>query len=71
MCNAHVQPEMLMCRKHWFMVPKPLRDRVWATYNPGQCDGDAPVTKEWHEAADAAIDAVWKREMARATGGER
>lgn len=24
------------CRPHWFTLPKPLRDRIWATYRPGQ-----------------------------------
>jgi hypothetical protein len=24
------------CRTHWFKLPKHLRDRVWATYRPGQ-----------------------------------
>jgi hypothetical protein len=28
-----------MCRRHWFMVPKPLRDAVLATYRPGQRPG--------------------------------
>jgi hypothetical protein len=27
---------MFMCRKHWFMVPKSLRDMVWEHYVPGQ-----------------------------------
>jgi len=36
------------------MVPKPLRDRIWATYRPGQCD-------DWQPSAaycDTAIEAV-------------
>ena len=24
------------CREHWFMLPKRLRDLIWATYVPGQ-----------------------------------
>jgi hypothetical protein len=24
------------CRRHWFTLPKPLRDRIWKTYRPGQ-----------------------------------
>lgn len=24
------------CRQHWFRIPKRLRDRIWATYRPGQ-----------------------------------
>jgi len=24
------------CKTHWFALPKGLRDRIWATYRPGQ-----------------------------------
>jgi hypothetical protein len=32
-CQRMVQTTMLMCREHWYQVPKPIRDRVWAAYN--------------------------------------
>jgi hypothetical protein len=52
---------MLMCYKHWRMVPKALQQRVWATYRPGQ-----EVTKdpspEYLVAALAAVDAVADKE---------
>lgn len=40
-CHAHgckrtVPPKMLMCLKHWKMVPKFAQDEIWATYVPGQ-----------------------------------
>ncbi len=60
-CGVATKPEMLMCRRHWFMVPKPIRDRVWATYRVGQCDDKQP-SSEWHAAADAAIQAVATKE---------
>jgi len=50
-----------MCRKHWFMVPKPLRNEVWKHYRDGQCDDKNP-SAAWHKAADAAIAAVAKHE---------
>jgi hypothetical protein len=25
---------MFMCKRHWFMVPKTLRDEVWLHYRP-------------------------------------
>lgn len=61
-CRVAVPPEMLMCKRHWFMVPKALREEVWRTYRPGQCDDKTP-SEEWHKAADAAIKAVsdWER----------
>jgi hypothetical protein len=35
-CGVAVPPRMLMCRRHWFMVPKNLRDDVWDAYESGQ-----------------------------------
>lgn len=53
-CNEHVPPERFMCRRHWFMLPKILQARIWASYRRGQCD-DWRIT---HEYAEAAKDAV-------------
>jgi len=60
-CKVPVAPKLLMCRRHWFMVPKPLRDRVWETYRPGQEVKKNPTT-DYLDAADAAIAFVAKRE---------
>ena len=35
-CEKPVPPKMWGCAPHWFRLPKPLRDRVWATYVSGQ-----------------------------------
>jgi len=35
-CREQVPPAMWGCKKHWFMLPKYLRDKVWAAYAPGQ-----------------------------------
>lgn len=35
-CEKAVPPKMWGCREHWFTLPKMLRDRIWATYVPGQ-----------------------------------
>lgn len=56
-CEVEVPPEMLMCRTHWFRVPRHIRQAVWANYRRGQCDDKNP-SEEWHEAADAAIGFV-------------
>lgn len=60
-CDKSVPPEMLMCRRHWFTVPKALRDRVWATYRDGQCDTFGP-TNAYCAAAKAAVIAVAEKE---------
>ena len=33
---CQIDPSRLMCRRHWYRVPKPLRDQVWATWRSGQ-----------------------------------
>lgn len=35
-CGKPVPPAMWGCKAHWFRLPKNLRDRIWATYRPGQ-----------------------------------
>lgn len=60
-CPRPVQPEMLMCRRHWFMVPPRLRSRVWATYRDGQCDDWEP-SSEYCQAAKSAVIAVAQKE---------
>lgn len=60
-CPTPVKPEMLMCLKHWRMVPKALQREVWRTYRHGQCDDKQP-SRSWHDAADAAIKAVADKE---------
>jgi hypothetical protein len=54
-CELVIKPGMLMCRRHWFMVPKAVRDTVWATWRSG--DGTA-----WLVASNAAIEAVFRLE---------
>jgi hypothetical protein len=35
-CKVEVPPRLWGCREHWFRLPKAIRDRIWATYVPGQ-----------------------------------
>lgn len=60
-CTKEVKPELLMCLRHWKMVPRPLQLEVWKHYRPGQCDDKNP-SEAWHKAADAAIAAVAAKE---------
>lgn len=43
------------------MVPKAIRDRIWATYRHGQCDDKNP-SKDYCEAARDAVIAVAQKE---------
>ena len=49
-CTKPVPPAMWGCKTHWFRIPKPLRDRIWATYRPGQEKTGTP-TRAYVEAA--------------------
>lgn len=60
-CETPVPPVMFMCKKHWYMVPKLMRDRIWATYRPGQCDDWKP-SAAYCDAAKAAVTAVAEKE---------
>jgi hypothetical protein len=57
-CTTRVSPDKLMCRAHWYQVPKPIRDAVWATWRSG-----AGAGSEGHRlACDAAVRAVNARQ---------
>lgn len=65
-CQVEVKPELLMCLKHWKLVPKAIQKRIWAYYRVGQCDDKNP-SEEWIEAANEAIRVVWEKECQKST----
>jgi hypothetical protein len=60
-CTAAVSPSMLFCRPHWYMVPKPIRNAVWATW----ADGAGQGTLAHCQAIRAALRVV-NRKLAEA-----
>jgi hypothetical protein len=58
-CQIQVPPAMWGCKPHWYRIPKHLRDRIWATYVPGQEINGTP-TQAYVAAALAVQD--WIRE---------
>lgn len=54
-CDEDVPPATWGCRKHWYMLPKELQRRIWATYRPGQEISKTP-SREYVEAARAVQD---------------
>ena len=60
-CQVEVPPIMFMCRRHWFTLPKHMRDEIWRTYRAGQCD-DWQISKEYSEAAKTAIKFIAAKE---------
>jgi hypothetical protein len=53
-CDREVSIDMLMCRSHWYMIPKPLRTAVWNAWQDGAGAGSAQHTA----AISAAIRSV-------------
>ena len=41
-CSVEVPSKMFACKRHWYMVPKSLRDRLWREYRPGQENDKKP-----------------------------
>jgi hypothetical protein len=50
-CQKQVKPAMWGCYHHWMKLPANLRNLIWATYNPGQEEGVADVTRAYLDAA--------------------
>jgi len=53
-CENLIDLSRLMCRAHWYVVPKVTRDLVWATWRSGQ----GALSSEHKDAVLAAIAAV-------------
>jgi hypothetical protein len=51
-CPVMVPPKLWGCKGHWFSLPKHLRDRIWATYKPGQEYTKSPSQAYLYAAED-------------------
>lgn len=60
-CTVRVPREMFMCRRHWFTLPKAMRDRIWRAYRDGQCD-DWKISHEYANAAREAVQFIAAKE---------
>jgi hypothetical protein len=62
-CDNGRQTNQLMCKKHWYMVPRELRNEVWAAAKKMWRDlEDEDAYQGWREAADTAIGEVELKE---------
>ena len=50
-CETQVPPALWGCKTHWFQLPSRLRNRVWATYKPGQ-EIDMSPSREYVQVAN-------------------
>jgi hypothetical protein len=64
-CRVPVPPRMLMCGRHWRMVPKPIQAKVWQHYRDGQ-EIDKRPSRSYLHWMEEAIAAVVNREWTKA-----
>jgi hypothetical protein len=57
-----VPSTLLMCSRHWRLVPKELKVRIHKTLAAGRHSGEWTDVREWVDAAHAAIAAVAQAE---------
>lgn len=74
-CHAHgcetiVPTRLLMCPRHWRMVPEHLQAEINAEFRPGQCTDKKP-SRAWIKAAVAARRYVWFVEQGKFAESER
>lgn len=55
-CTKTVEDDLLMCLRHWRMVPKDIQRRIWQHYRRGQ--SAATSSAEYNAAYDDAVNAV-------------
>jgi hypothetical protein len=60
-CGNPVPPRLLMCLRHWRMVPIDIQRRVWKHFRPGQ-ENDKRPSPEYIEVMKEAIEVVAKKE---------
>ena len=54
LCEAEVDSSMLMCPRHWYQVPAPVRVAVWRAWRRGAGAG-TPAHRAAMAAAIAAV----------------
>jgi hypothetical protein len=60
-CDQPRKSNQLMCKSHWYKVPKELRDKIWRLARK-MWNGDDDAYQEWSDARDEAIHAVEAKE---------
>lgn len=58
-CEGNHADDQLVCRKHWFQVPKEVRRRIWDLYRGGEKTAD-----EHRDACLAALASLNRRAAA-------
>ena len=48
-CDVRVPSRMFGCRRHWFNLPRPFRDEVWAAYAAKDRDRTLELLRDAHK----------------------
>lgn len=58
-CVETITSERVMCRRHWYMVPRDLRSEVWDAWRERlESPLDQSLVGRYEQAKAAAIEAV-------------
>lgn len=60
-CETPVPAAQWGCRRHWMMLPKYLRDKVWLAFRPGQEISKTPSLAYLRVAREVQAWIEWKQ----------
>ncbi len=66
-CNEQVSAALWGCRRHWFALPKEIRDRIYAAYRVGQTH--LTMSEEYRDAL--VVAERWALAYERGRGADR
>lgn len=61
-CDTPVPRRLLMCPRHWRMVPRVMQREIWRLYVPGQENDRTKVTADYLAFTRKVIDFVYRSE---------
>ena len=63
-CDKQISLNLLFCGRHWMMIPRRIRERIWIEYHTG-IKKDTHPTPEYESLVDDAVRAVDGKVLAR------
>lgn len=60
-CEVQCKPAQFSCRKHWYMLPRALRTKIWQAYRIGQEEDGSP-SRHYIEVAREIQEWIIKNE---------
>ena len=68
-CDRKIGYGLLMCRSHWYMVPKSIRDTVWKAWEHGEGAGTPGHSAAIRAAIKSVNDRLAAKGVTSAPGG--